>query len=139
MSDERISDEIKKIQPKQLGPDRNAQEIEMMASSLAYYEIASSRFLDVLCQSTHMKLFRTCRASLVNTLRDDLEIFGDNGRARCLDLMAEDPERQHRRTQLLKEREKFSKAQEWLDSVRDSDVEMEDSDQNALAEIKEDW
>lgn len=26
-----------------------------------------------------MKLFRACRASLVNTLRDDLEIFGDNG------------------------------------------------------------
>lgn len=26
-----------------------------------------------------MKLFRACRASVVNTLRDDLEIFGDNG------------------------------------------------------------
>ncbi|KGO69186.1 Dynamin [Penicillium italicum] len=139
MSDERISDKIKKIQPEQLGPDRYSQEIEMMASSLAYYDIASSRFLDVLCQSTHMKLFRTCRASLVNTLRDDLEIFGDNGRARCLDLMTEDPERQHRRAQLLKEREKFSKAQEWLDSVRDSDVEMEDSDQTTFADIKEDW
>ncbi|KGO41110.1 Dynamin [Penicillium expansum] len=139
MSDERISDKIKKIQPEQLGPDRYSQEIEMMASSLAYYDIASSRFLDVLCQSTHMKLFRTCRASLVNTLRDDLEIFGDNGRARCLDLMTEDPERQHRRAQLLKEREKFSKAQEWLDSVRDSDVEMEDSDPTPLADIKEDW
>ncbi|KAJ5686522.1 hypothetical protein N7536_009141 [Penicillium majusculum] len=139
MSDERIPEKIKKIQPEQLGPDRYSQELEMMASSLAYYDIASSRFLDVLCQSTHMKLFRACRASLVNTLRDDLEIFGDNGRARCLDLMTEDPERQHRRAQLLKEREKFSKAQEWLDSVRDSDVEMEDSDQTAFADIKEDW
>ncbi|KAJ5383732.1 Dynamin [Penicillium concentricum] len=139
MNDERISDKIKKIQSDQLGPDRYSQEIEMMASSLAYYDIASSRFLDVLCQSTHMKLFRACRAGLVNTLRDDLEIFGDNGRARCLDLMTEDPERQHRRAQLLKEREKFSKAQEWLDSVRDEDMEMEDVDQTDLADIKEDW
>ncbi|KAF3029101.1 hypothetical protein E8E15_010975 [Penicillium rubens] len=139
MNDERIPEKIKKIQPEQLGPDRYCQELDMMASSLAYYDIASSRFLDVLCQSTHMKLFRACRASLVNTLRDDLEIFGDNGRARCLDLMTEDPERQHRRAQLLKEREKFSKAQEWLDSVRDSDVEMEDSDHTAFPDIKEDW
>ncbi|KAJ5189399.1 Dynamin [Penicillium cf. griseofulvum] len=139
MSDERISDKIKKIQPEQLIPDRYSQEIEMMASSLAYYDIASSRFLDVLCQSTHMKLFRACRGGLVNTLRDDLEIFGDNGRARCLDLMTEDPERQHRRAQLQKEREKFSKAQEWLDSVRDEDMEMEDVDQTDLADIKDDW
>jgi hypothetical protein len=33
----------------------------------------------------------------------------------------------------------FSKAQEWLDSVRDSDVEMEDSDHTAFPDIKEDW
>jgi hypothetical protein len=66
-------------------------------------------------------------------------LIGTLGRARCLDLMTEDPERQHRRAQLLKEREKFSKAQEWLDSVRDSDVEMEDSDHTAFPDIKEDW
>ncbi|KAJ5835759.1 Dynamin [Penicillium robsamsonii] len=142
MNDEKISDKIKKVQSDQLGPDRYSQEIDMMASSLAYYDIASSRFLDVLCQSTHMKLFRACRAGLVNTLRDDLEIFGDHGnlgRARCLDLMTEDPGRQHRRAQLQKEREKFSKAQEWLDSVRDEDMEMKDVDQTDLADIKEDW
>jgi hypothetical protein len=61
------------------------------------------------------------------------------GRARCLNLMTEDPERQHRRAQLQKEREKFSKAQEWLDSVRDEDMEMEDVDQTDLADIKDDW
>ena len=65
-------------------------------------------------------------------------LMGNLGRAHCLDLMTEDPERQHRRAQLLKEREKFLKAQEWLDSVRDSDVEMED-DQTAVPDIKEDW
>lgn len=66
-------------------------------------------------------------------------LISNLGRARCLNLMTEDPERRHRRSQLMKEREKFSKAQEWLASVRDSDVEMEDSDQTALVDIKEDW
>ncbi|KAJ5773178.1 hypothetical protein N7457_008074 [Penicillium paradoxum] len=139
ISDERIAEKVRKLQPEELGPDRYSQEIEMMASSLAYYDIASSRFLDVLCQSTHMKLFRICRASLVNTLRDDLEIFGDNGRARCLDLMTEDPERQQRRAVLLKEREKFSKAQEWLDSVRDADVETEEWNGTDIMDMKVDW
>lgn len=34
MSDERIPEKIKKIQPEQLGPDRYSQELEMMAVSL---------------------------------------------------------------------------------------------------------
>jgi hypothetical protein len=66
--------------------------------------------------------------------------MSDTGRTRCLDLMTEDPERQHRRAHLLKEREKFSKAQEWLDSVREADVEMEGSDDQALfVDMKTDW
>lgn len=41
---------------------------------------------------------------------------------RCLELMAEDPERQRRRRFLVKEKEKVSKAQEWLASARKDDV-----------------
>lgn len=33
---------------------------------------------------------------------------------RCLELMAEDPERQRRRQYLVKEKAKLTKAQEWL-------------------------
>ena len=35
--------------------------------------------------------------------------------------MAEDPERQRRRQYLLREREKLSKAQEWLSSAKKED------------------
>lgn len=48
-------------------------------SSRAYYDIASSRFLDVLCQSTYVKLFDTCKDDLVGVIRDNLRIFGDDG------------------------------------------------------------
>lgn len=37
---------------------------------------------------------------------------------RCLELMTEDPERQRRRMFLVKEKEKVSKAQEWLVSAK---------------------
>lgn len=44
---------------------------------------------------------------------------------RCLELMAEDPERQRRRQYLLKEKEKISKAQEWLATARKSEDEVD--------------
>ncbi|KAJ5316878.1 hypothetical protein N7508_001386 [Penicillium antarcticum] len=125
MTDEKlIADRKKKITQEDLGVDQYGQEIEMMASSLAYYEIARSRFLDVLCQSAHTKLIRKCRGDLVNSIRDELQIFGDNGRERCLELMAEDAERQNRRAFLYKEREKFAKAQKWISSLRNGGIEM---------------
>lgn len=41
---------------------------------------------------------------------------------RCLELMTEDPERQRRRMFLVKEKEKVSKAQEWLASAKKDDT-----------------
>jgi hypothetical protein len=38
-----------------------------------------------------------------------------------MELMAEDPERQHRRQFLVREREKLTKAQEWLASAKRED------------------
>lgn len=48
---------------------------------------------------------------------------------RCIELMAEDPDRQRRRLSLIKEKEKVSKAQEWLASNNkrkdEGDAEMD--------------
>ncbi|CAG8106190.1 unnamed protein product [Penicillium salamii] len=127
MSDAKAPVKIKKIiDEDQLGPDRYSEEIKMMASSHAYYDIASSRFLDVLCQSTIVKLFDTCKDDLVGVIRDNLRIFGDDGRIRCLELMTEDPARQQRRTCLQKEREKMVTAQQELESLHRPDVAMGD-------------
>ena len=40
---------------------------------------------------------------------------------RCVELMADDPARQHRRHVLMRERENFTKAQQWLRSARKED------------------
>lgn len=42
-----------------------------------------------------------------------------------MELMAEDPERQRRRQYLLKEKDKISKAQEWLATARKSEDEAD--------------
>lgn len=68
----------------------------------------------------------------------ELLLISVPGRARCLELMAEDPERQQRRAYLLKEREKFSKAQEWLTSVRPQGVEKNESDVT-MKGMNDDW
>jgi hypothetical protein len=44
----------------------------MYQSSRAYYEIASSRFLDVICQSAHAKLFSKCRDELIHVINAEL-------------------------------------------------------------------
>lgn len=72
-------------------------------------------------------------------IEKELRIFDDNGTFpflhlytttntdnltaldRCMELMAEDPERQRRRQYVLKEKEKISKAQEWLATARKSE------------------
>ncbi|KAJ5380795.1 uncharacterized protein N7496_003223 [Penicillium cataractarum] len=100
---------------KNLAPDTYSQEVEMMASSRAYYEIASSRFLDVICQSAYAKVFSKCRDELVHVINSQLNADSND---RCMELMAEDPERQRRRITLLGERAKLSKAQQWIDSIR---------------------
>lgn len=50
---------------------------------------------------------------------------------RCMELMAEDPERQRRRITLLGERAKLSKAQEWMDSIRRND-DYEDTEMSEI-------
>ncbi|OJJ45477.1 hypothetical protein ASPZODRAFT_99591 [Penicilliopsis zonata CBS 506.65] len=119
--------EMKKLTDAELGPDMFAQEVKMMATTRGYYEIASSRFVDSICQSVHTKLFSKCREELITVIEKELGIFENNAMERCLELMAEDPERQRRRQNLLKEKEKITKAQEWLATAKKhDDDEMSD-------------
>ncbi|OJD21536.1 hypothetical protein ACJ73_07123 [Blastomyces percursus] len=80
------------ISDAQMGEDEYAKEIEIMAVSRAYYEIARSRFVDTLRASTR------------------------NSSERCMELMVEDPERQKRRRD-LKEEEKLKKAMGSLSTI----------------------
>lgn len=41
--------------------------------------------------------------------------------------MAEDPERERRRGELVREREKLSRAQDWIQSIQPTDDDVSDS------------
>ena len=41
--------------------------------------MASSRFVDSICQSVHTKLFSKCREDLIHVIERELKIFDDNG------------------------------------------------------------
>ncbi|EFQ98411.1 interferon-induced GTP-binding protein Mx1 [Nannizzia gypsea CBS 118893] len=103
-----------KVSEKDLGPDEFAKELDIMSASRAYYNIASSRFVDTTCQGIHIKLFMRCRDELRGEIEQKLGILDENASERCIELMAEDRERQVRRMHLQKEKDKLDKAQGWL-------------------------
>ncbi|KAF3491336.1 dynamin family protein [Arthroderma uncinatum] len=103
-----------KVTKEELGPDEFAKELEIMSASRAYYDIASSRFVDTTCQNIYIKLFMRCRDELRDVIEHKLGILEENASERCQELIAEDRGRQIRRTHLQKEKEKLDKAQEWL-------------------------
>lgn len=62
---------------------------------------------------------------------------------RCMELMAEDPERQRRRQYLLREKEKIDKAQGWLATAKKDDDAMENTEPLFVPFVKtqprDDW
>ncbi|KAF7117917.1 hypothetical protein CNMCM5793_007248 [Aspergillus hiratsukae] len=120
--DPRRDAEIKKLTAAELGPDRFVQELKMMAS-------------------VHTKLFSKCREELLAVIENELRIFDENAVERCMELMAEDPERQRRRQYLLKEKEKVLKAQEWLSTAKKEDdaAEFAESKPAIKSQPPEDW
>ncbi|KAK2805714.1 hypothetical protein FQN51_009217 [Onygenales sp. PD_10] len=119
--------EPSKITEAVMGEDGFSREIEIMAASRAYYEIASSRFVDTMCQSVHTKLFSKCHDEIRKIMTMKLGILDDNGSERCMELMIEDPERQIRRRELKKDQERLQKAMDSLCPALE-DMEMTDMD-----------
>ncbi|KAL6230568.1 hypothetical protein BDW75DRAFT_244693 [Aspergillus navahoensis] len=114
--DPRREAERKKLGVAELGVDEFALEVRMMATTRGYYEVASSRFVDSVCQTVHTKLFMKCRENLVKTIESELGIGDGNAVERCNELMSEDVERQRRRQYFERQKEKVMKAQEWLNA-----------------------
>ncbi|KAL4955309.1 P-loop containing nucleoside triphosphate hydrolase protein [Aspergillus filifer] len=132
----RRENEMRKLGVAELGVDRFAQELKIMAETRGYYEVASSRFVDSICQSVHTKLFFKCRENLVAVIERGLGIYNENAVDRCNELMAEDPERQRRRQYLVREKEKITRAQQWLNAENDKSTEHEDDTMDFEQEMK---
>ncbi|KAJ5287445.1 hypothetical protein N7478_003131 [Penicillium angulare] len=105
-----------------LGPDPFSQEIEMLASSRGYYEIAKARFTDMIYLLAESHIRDRCRNELKGALEQKLKATTPE---RCCELMAEDPEREARRHNLAKQRKKLTEAQNWLATVHNVDEDEE--------------
>ncbi|KAJ5093903.1 dynamin GTPase [Penicillium angulare] len=114
--------EDKKEKAPEFGPDPFSQEIEMLASSRGYYEIAKVRFTDMICLLAESHIRGRCRNELKGTLEQKLKATTPE---RCCELMAEDPEREARRHNLAKQKKKLAEAQKWLATVHNVDEDEE--------------
>ena len=78
----------------------------------------------MVCLLAESKVKWKCRDQLQQTLEAQLKAANPD---RCSELMAEDPQREARRSDLSKQRKKLSQAQEWLAAVYhvDEDEELE--------------
>ncbi|RDW81158.1 putative dynamin GTPase [Aspergillus mulundensis] len=142
-NDPRRENERKKLGVSELGVDEFRREVEMMAKTRGYYEVASTRFVDSVCQTVHTKLFSKCRETLVKTIESELGIGDENASERCNELMSEDVERQQRRQYFEREKEKVLKAQEWLNTetgtADDEDEVMGDDEPEVKTEAHDSW
>ncbi|KAJ9667410.1 hypothetical protein H2201_002611 [Coniosporium apollinis] len=104
---------------KEVGPDPYQREVEVMAKVRAYYNIASMRFVDHICQSLQVELIESFRTDIREELMLGLQVKEDHGdaQAHCVRLLVEDPAREVHRQALKKEREKLVAAQGVIDSL----------------------
>ncbi|EEA28416.1 hypothetical protein TMatcc_003252 [Talaromyces marneffei ATCC 18224] len=121
----------KTIEALDFGCDPFMNELKLMAAVHAHYKVASCRFVDNICMIINMKLFSECKENLFKQIENGLGIWESDASYRCLQLMADDPERLQRREFLLKEQEKLELSLNWLESAAkyiapndDEDVDM---------------
>ncbi|RMY77917.1 hypothetical protein D0863_01016 [Hortaea werneckii] len=98
----------------QLGPDCYSREVNALATPLAYYDIASSRLLDTIASHLEFGLMYGLETKLRDALRTGLKVTEEQ---HCLELLAEDPERENLRLRLTAEKEKLTMAMKDLEGL----------------------
>ncbi|KAI6801187.1 P-loop containing nucleoside triphosphate hydrolase protein [Hortaea werneckii] len=98
----------------QLGPDCYNREVDALATPLAYYDIASLRLLDTIASHLEFGLMYGLETRLRDALRTGLKVTEEQ---HCLELLAEDPERENLGLRLTAEKEKLVMAMKDLDGL----------------------
>ncbi|KAG9693142.1 P-loop containing nucleoside triphosphate hydrolase protein, partial [Aureobasidium melanogenum] len=101
----------------ELGDDPFAEEIKVMAKVRGYHNVALLRFLDHIVQGVQVEVLHELETSLLQQLKDGLEVETRDAQERCKELLAEDREREIRRKELQTERTNFIEAQRKLAAI----------------------
>jgi len=97
-----------------LGPDRYSREVAAMATPSTYYDLASARMLDTIANHLEFGLMYAIETNLRNAMRTGLKVTDE---VHCMQLLAEDPERERLRATLTTEKEKLGMALEELEAL----------------------
>ncbi|RMY34674.1 hypothetical protein D0865_14119 [Hortaea werneckii] len=100
----------------QLGPDCYSNEVNALATPLAYYDMASERMLDTIASHLEFGLIFGLETNLRDALRTGLKVTEEQ---HCRELLAEDPERENLRLMLTAEKEKLMIAMKDLEGLPD--------------------
>lgn len=116
-----------------LAEDPYAQEVLVIAQVRSYYELASIRFREAICMRIESRLFKTLSDDLLKELKDGLDIVDENGmflpllakdntnktaaHKRCVQLLADDPQREARRQELERKKADLLAGQKCLDNL----------------------
>jgi hypothetical protein len=92
---------------KELGDDEWADEVKNAASIFAYYDTASTCFVDTVAKCLEFGIMAPLRDHVGHALLTNLHV---EDAAVCTELLAEDPERERQRTRLLAEQAKLMEA-----------------------------
>lgn len=101
-----------------LGVDEWDLEVQMVAKTRAYFEVASRRFVDTICLNIFAQLVPRCEADLANHVKNEIGLnnIAEN-RAFLAEIMTEDPEREALRRTKNSELERLKTGYEYINTV----------------------
>lgn len=92
---------------------------DVMSDVAAYYEIAASRMHDQICMRVESKFFKQLRHELKSELQSNLGIFdGEEGPKAAQRLLAESPEREQHRQDLVRIKASLNEGLNVLEDLR---------------------
>lgn len=100
--------------------NREPYEIELgvIASVLTYYVTAARRFHDAVCMRLESKFFKQLRTQLRDDIENGLGLFDGEGPQNAIRLLAEPPERERKRKELVQMKKSLLQGQQILNELQ---------------------
>ncbi|KAL9124652.1 MAG: hypothetical protein Q9217_006038 [Psora testacea] len=112
-----LKEKAAKVADGQLKPDLHGRELLAMSIVKGFYDVAYSRFVDIVCASIHCELFGKLRNELFPAMTHKFGVTEPGANERFAILLAANARDEERRAVLMKEKETIEKAQQRLEGL----------------------
>jgi hypothetical protein len=120
----------RKLTVEMLGPDEYKIELEMSARVRAYYDIAATRFGDIICQGVVARLFPICSEALAKDLKAFIGVDKPDQQQKLKEWLTEDPAVTQQRERLLEEKKKLEAGMQYISQAPDPDSTTKEQSAN---------